>query len=288
MAARAIWKGQLRLSLVSIPVELYSAKKSSAKIRFRQIHQPSGQPVKYEKVVKGIGPVDPEEIVKGYQYDEDNYLLLEPDEIESIKLSSRKTLELVQFVGACEIPPIYFDKPYYLFPTDNLAEDAYRVVRDALRKTEKIGLGQISFRGREYLVAIKPCGDGLLMETLHYAEEVRDADPVFSSIEDKPVDKELLEVAQALIDKKTSAFKPDAYSDNYQQAMQELIDKKLKSKKSSRVSGVNESADPEDKVIDLMAALKKSLKGASARGASSGSKSAGKSAGKSTSKPKVS
>src|SRR6056297_1064806 len=166
MASRAVWKGQLRLSLVSIPVEIHSATKSGARIGFRQIHKPSGQRVRYEKTVPGIGPVKPEDIMKGYELGDDEYLLLEPDEIDAIRLETKKTLELVQFVGACEIPPLYFDKPYYVIPSDDLAEDAYRVVRDALRAEEKVGLGQLTMRGKEHLCALKPCGDGLLLETL--------------------------------------------------------------------------------------------------------------------------
>src|SRR6056297_2841682 len=153
-APRALWKGQLRLSLVSIPVELYSATKSGAKVSFRQIHEPSGKRVRYQKTVEGVGPVDPDEIVKGYELGDDEYILLEPEEIEEIKLDSKKTLEIVQFVGACEILPLYFDRPYYLVPADELAQDAYRVVRDALRAAEKVGLGQLTMRGKEYLVAI--------------------------------------------------------------------------------------------------------------------------------------
>ncbi|MCK3779019.1 hypothetical protein MZK49_20130 [Ensifer sesbaniae] len=136
MAARALWKGQLRLSLVSIPIELFSATRASAKVAFRQIHEPSGKPVHHAKVVEGVGPVDTNDIVKGYEYEPGKYVLLEPEEVDSIKLETKKTLELVQFVGACDISPIYFDKPYYVVPADDLAEDAYRVVRDALRAVE--------------------------------------------------------------------------------------------------------------------------------------------------------
>jgi DNA end-binding protein Ku len=133
MVSRALWKGQLRLSLVSIPVEVFSATKTGARFAFRQIHEPSGKPIHYDKVVDGIGPVDTDEIVKGYEYESGKYVLLEPEEIDAVKLETKKTLELVQFVDASEISPIYYDKPYYLVPADDLAEDAYRVVRDALR-----------------------------------------------------------------------------------------------------------------------------------------------------------
>src|SRR5690606_38304407 len=140
-------------------------------------------------------------------------------EVDAIRLESRKTFELVQFVGGCEIQPIWFDKPYYLVPTDELAEDAYRVVRDALRKTGTVGIGQITLRGREYLAAVKPCGDGLLVETLHYADELQHAEPLFASIEDSAVDEELLDVATALIERKTAPFDPAAYQDRYSEAM---------------------------------------------------------------------
>lgn len=141
MASRAVWKGQLRLSLVSIPVELHSATKSGAKVSFRQIHGPSGKRVRYQKTVPGVGPVDTSDILKGYEVGDDEYLLLDPEEVDAIRLETKKTLELVQFVGTCEVSPLYYDRPYYVVPTDDLAEDAYRVVRDALRKSEMVGLG---------------------------------------------------------------------------------------------------------------------------------------------------
>ncbi|MBP1875152.1 DNA end-binding protein Ku [Ensifer adhaerens] len=260
MPSRALWKGQLRLSLVSIPVELFSATRSGANVSFRQIHEPSGKPVHYEKVVDGIGPVATDDIVKGYEYEPGKYVLLEPKEVDSIKLETKKTLELVQFVGASDISPIYFDKPYYLVPTDDLAEDAYRVVRDALRAASKVGLGQLTLRGREYLVAVKPCGDGLLLETLRYADELRKADPLFSGLSGKKADKELLDVATALIDRKTAPFDAAVFKDNYTAALTDLVKRKMKGK-AARVS-VDEderASSGSDNVIDLMSALKKSL-----------------------------
>lgn len=273
MAVRPVWKGQLRLSLVSIPVEMYSATKTGARVSFRQIHEPSGKPVRYQKTVPGVGPVDAGDIMKGYEYEKDQYLLIDPDDIDEIKLETKKTLELIQFVDACEISPLYFDKPYYLVPTDDLAEDAYRVVRDALRSTKMVGLGQVTMRGKEYLAAVKPCGDGLLLETLHYAEEIRDADPLFSEIEDDTADEELLEVAKSLIERKTGAFKADAFKDNYSIALKDLIDRKTKSKSTKRVQTNDSDGDSGSgaNVIDLMAALKQSL--AKTDGKSSSSKS---------------
>ena len=266
MVSRALWKGQLRLSLVSIPVEVFSATKTGARFSFRQIHEPSGKPVHYDKVVEGIGPVEMDEIVKGYEYEDGKYVLLEPAEIDAVKLETKKTLELVQFVDASEISPIYFDKPYYLVPADDLAEEAYRVVRDALRKSSKVGLGQLTLRGREYIAAIKPCGDGLLLETLHYADELRKADPMFSGLSGKTSDKDLLDVATALIDKKTAPFDATSFKDNYSTALKALVQRKLKGKKAKiEVEEEDDKSKRGDNVVDLMSALKKSLEGGNAK-----------------------
>jgi len=265
MAPRALWKGQLRLSLVSIPVEIFSATKSGARVSFRQIHKPSGKRIRYEKSVPGIGPVKTDDIVKGYEVEDDEYILLDPDEIDAIKLETKKTFELVQFVDACEISPLYFDKPYYITASDDLAQDAYRVVRDALRQAGKVGLGQVTMRGKEYLAAVKPCGDGLLMETLHYEDELREADQIFTDIEDEKVDKELLEVATSLIDRKSAPFDAGAYHDKYAEAMQDLLEAKIKNKKTPRVRADDDDSTGGDNVVDLMSALKQSLKDANGK-----------------------
>ncbi|MEY8841762.1 Ku protein [Cribrihabitans sp. XS_ASV171] len=260
MASRAIWKGQLRLSLVSIPVEIHSARESSRKISFRQIHKPSGKPIRYQKMVPGVGPVESDDIMKGYETDDGEYVLIEPSDLDAIKLETKKTLELVQFVDASEIAPIWFDRPYYLVPTDDLAEDAYRVVRDALRETKRTGLGQLTMRGKEYLCAIRPCGDGLLLETLHYEEDLRAADPLFSSIADEAADEELLEVATQLIERKTAPFDASAFEDSYAGALNELVQSKVKNRKTPRAKTSDTDKGDETNVVDLMDALKKSLK----------------------------
>lgn len=276
-AARPVWKGQLRLSLVSIPVELYSATKTSSKISFRQIHEPSGKPVKYQKVVPGVGPVDTDEILKGFEYEKGNYVLLSEDEIDEVKLETKKTLELTQFVGSCEIDPLYFDKPYFMVPQDDLAEDAFRVVRDALRQSEKVGLGQLALRGKEYLVAIKPCGTGLLLETLHYEDEIRKSDSFFSGIGEEEADEDLLGVASELIERKTAPFDAAVFKDHYVKALRDVIDSKLKKKRPKVVESDDDEAPKRggDNVIDLMAALKESLE-KSGEGGKSGRKPAAK------------
>jgi DNA end-binding protein Ku len=233
---------------------------SGRRISFRQIHEKSGKPIRYQKVVPGIGPVDKDEILKGYEIEEDQYVLLSDEEIEDVRLETRKTFELTQFVGACEIDPLYFNKPYFLVPQDDLAEDAFRVVRDALRATEKIGLGQLALRGREYLAALKPCGTGLLLETLYYEDEIRRTDPFFAGISDEAADDELLDVAKRLIESKTAAFDAEIFKDHYTEALRALIERKTKGRKSKTVEVDNdEKSTGNGNVVDLMAALKQSL-----------------------------
>jgi DNA end-binding protein Ku len=260
MAARPYWKGQIRLALVSIPVEIYSATRSGATIAFNQIHEPTGKRIKYEKVVPGVGAVDPDEIVKGYQYSKGSYVLLDDEELEAVKLESKKTLELTQFVEPNEIDPLYYERPYYVVPADDLAEEAFVVLREALRETRKVALGQLTLRGREYVVSLKPCGRGILLETLRYADEVVKAQGYFREISDARPDREMLELAETLIDKKSAKFDPSKFHDRYVDALRELIEKKRKSK-GARIEAQEEDEGPRQgsNVVDLMAALKKSI-----------------------------
>ena len=260
MAARAYWQGQIRLALVSIPVEIYSATRSGATIAFHQIHEPSGKRVQYEKVVPGIGPVDRDEIIKGYEYKKGNYVLLDEDEIEAVKLESKKTLDLSQFVDADSIDPIYFDKPYYVVPADDLAEEAFIVLREALRRSKKIGIGQLAMRGREYVVSLKPCGRGMVLETLRYDDELNKAQSYFRTIGDAKPDEDLLDLATTLIDKKSGEFDASDFHNRYVDALKDLIEQKIKNK-GARIETPEEDEKPMrgTNVVDLMAALKKSL-----------------------------
>ncbi|MEJ7925359.1 Ku protein [Sphingobium sp. AN641] len=260
MAARAYWQGQIRLALVSIPVEIYSATKSGATVSFRQIHEPSGKPIHYEKVVDGIGPVDRDEIMKGFEFEKGEYVLLDEKEIEGVKLESKKTLELTQFVDVGEVDAIYYDKPYYVVPADDLAEEAFVVLREALRKTRKVGLGQLALRGREYVVSLKPCGRGMVLETLRYADEVNKAASYFRDIGDSKADEDLLDLATTLIEKKAGKFDASDFHDRYVDALKDLIERKRKSK-TGKVALEREDKAPSrgSNVIDLMAALKQSI-----------------------------
>jgi DNA end-binding protein Ku len=259
MAARPAWRGQIKLALVSIPVEIYPATKSGAAIAFHQIHEPSGKRIKYEKVVPGIGPVNTDDIVKGFEVTKGEYVLLEPEEIESVKLESRKTLDLVQFVDIGDVDAIYYDKPYFVVPADDLAEEAYIVVRDALRAARKIGIGQLAMRGQEYVVALKPCGRGMLLETLRYSDEVNKAASYFREIEDAKPDPDLLDLAGTLIEKKSGEFAPEEFHNRYVDALRGLIEEKRKSKGELVIQDPGEDKPAKSNVIDLMAALKKSL-----------------------------
>ncbi|VVT24876.1 Non-homologous end joining protein Ku [Sphingomonas sp. EC-HK361] len=261
MPARAYWQGQIRLALVSIPVEIYSATKSGASISFRQIHEPTGKPIHYDKVVTGVGPVDADEIMKGYQIEKGEYVLLDQDEIDAVKLESKKTLELTQFVDADEIDVLYYEKPYFVVPADDLAEEAFIVLREALKRTKKVGLGQLAMRGREYVVSLKPCGRGMVLETLRYADEVNKAQGYFRDIPDTKPDTELLDLAEALIAKKSGKFDAGEFHDRYVDALKALVERKRKAKSNRKI--IEDKGDDDGRasgnVVDLMAALKKSM-----------------------------
>jgi DNA end-binding protein Ku len=254
---RAYWKGYLRLSLVTIGVEVYNGIESKSEISFRQIHKPTGKRVNYEKTVQGIGKIDSSDIVKGYEVDKDTYVILDQDEIDHLKLESKKTIDLVQFVDAKEVDYRFFERPYFVAPADSLAGEGYVVIRDALKKTGKLGLAQVTIGGREWLVAIAPMGSGLVMEMLRYVEELRDPAEFFGEVPHAKPQSEMVDLAVQLIGQKTSAFKPETYVDRFQDALKALVKQKIKGgtvlapEEEARPSGAN--------VVDLMEALKRSV-----------------------------
>jgi DNA end-binding protein Ku len=246
------------LSLVTIGIELYSAVSSTNSLELHQIHKPSGQRIRYQKVAPGVSPVDSDEIVKGFEVERDEYVLFEPEELDAIKLESKRTIDLVQFVDRHEIDPRYYEKPYYVVPAEeDVAAEGFAVIREALRESKKIGLGQMAVRGRDNIVAVSPCSDGLLLETLRYATEVRASDRIFADIPDVDVNREMLELADELIRRKSAPFQPEAFKSQYNRALRDLIEEKRK-------TGVVHAADEElrpagGNVIDLMEALKRSV-----------------------------
>ncbi len=257
-APRPYWKGHLRLSLVSIAVELYPAIASSNRPAMHQIHRPSGKRVRYQKTVPGLGPIDSADIARGVEVEDDTYVILEPKELDEIKLQSQHTLDLVQFVDQCEVDPRYFERPFYLVPGSDISAEGFAVMRAALRQERKVGLGQMTMRGQEYLVALRPCGRGLLLETLRYENEVRESDALFDDIPpDEGLDREKTALARRLIQDRTRAFDADAFHDSYADALRALIEEKRGKRKLVR--SPPEETRKSAEVVDLMEALKKSV-----------------------------
>jgi len=267
MPARSYWQGQIRLALVSIPVQVFSATKSAARVSFNQIHKPTGKRIRYEKVVPGVGAVDPDDIVKGYEVEKGKYVLITDEEIEDVKLEAKHTIDLVQFVDEGAVDPMYFEKPYFVAPDeDDVASEAYVVLRDALKQSKKIGLGQLVARGQASVVALRPHGKGLMIETLRYADELQNSEQYFSGVPGAKPEKELLSLATELIKRKAAEFDPKAFKNQYDLALRELIDAKMEHRKPQEIEEPQLGA----KVINLMDALKRSV--------SSGGRSSGKAA----------
>ncbi|MBX9738942.1 MAG: Ku protein, partial [Beijerinckiaceae bacterium] len=264
-SVRSFWKGHLRLSLVTIPVRLVTATRSDTAVSFHQVDRKTKQRVRYQKVVPGVGEIDKDDIVRGYEVEPGNYVLLEDEELDALKLETRHTIELTQFVDACEIDPLYFDRPYYVLPDGEIAEEGFRVIRQALLDEGKAGLGQLTLRGKENLVALKPSGPGMLLETMRYAEEIKEAEEVFADIGTGALPADLVKMAKTLIDARTEEFDPEKFQNHYAKALRELVEEKVRTGKSVAVS--DDRADREPKVIDFMEALKRSL-GANGGGAS--------------------
>jgi DNA end-binding protein Ku len=256
---RSFWKGHLRLSLVTIPVRLVTATRSDTSVSFHQVDRKTKRRIRYQKVVPGVGEIDKDDIVRGYEVEPGNYVLLEDEELDALKLETRHTIELTQFVDACEIDPLYFDRPYYVLPDGDIAEEGYRVIRQALLDEGKAGVGQLTLRGKENLVALKPSGRGMLLETLRYSDEIKETEEVFAELGDAPLPADLVKMAKTLIDGRTQAFDPTRFSNHYAQALRELVEEKVRSGKSVAVG--DERRDESPKVIDFMEALKRSLSG---------------------------
>jgi DNA end-binding protein Ku len=250
------WRGFLRLQLVSINIDLYSAVDSKSEITFNQIHKPTGKRIKYEKVVPGVGPVDNSDIVKGYQVEPDVYVTLEPEEVESLKLESKKTIDLVQFVDESEVDPRYYERPYYIVPKDEVAAEGYLVIREALLKAKKVGIAQITMHGREHLAAIMPVEKGLVLNVMRYENELRPAEKFFKELDDASYDKGLVALASELVARNSASFNPKKFKDRYAVELAELVKKKARGQK---ITIPDDKPRQAGNVVNLMDALKKSL-----------------------------
>jgi DNA end-binding protein Ku len=258
---RPYWSGQLQISLVSFGIKLFPATESKSEIRFHQLSRKTGERIKHQKVSSDDGPVENSDIVKGYEYRKGEYVTIEPDEIEHLRIPSKHTLEVSQFVDEDELDPEFFEKPYFVVPENDVQAEAFAVVRKALQTTKKVGLGKIAFGGREHLVAISAPHDeklpGMMAYTMRYAEELRDPAKYFGEIKKVAVDEDQLELAKELIKRKASKFAPEKFKDEYEAALRELVEAKVKHAPIPR----DEPAPKSAKVINLMDALRKSVRG---------------------------
>ncbi len=253
-AARPYWTGFLKLSLVTVAVRLYAAATEKDRIHFHMIHEPSGERVRTQTVVPGLGPVERDEIVKGYEYEKGRYVTVAPQDLEKLRLETTDTIDITEFVDADGLDPVYVADPYYLVPDGSLAETGYRVLREALRQTRKLAVGQVVINQRERVVAIRPRGSGLLVNTLRFEDEVRAAEPFFAGIGEDAADPDELAIMEQIISRRSRRFEPGGFVDHYQAALKELIEQKLAGKLPER--------RPERRpaqVINLMDALKRSL-----------------------------
>ena len=251
-AARPYWTGFLKLSLVTIGVRLYTATTERDRIRFHQIHEPSGERVRQQLTVPGIGPVEREDIVKGYEYEKGRYVTVDPEDLKKLRLETTDTIDIVEFVDG--IDPIFYAAPYYLVPDGSVAEEGYRVIREALRDTGKTAVGKVVINQQERVIAIRPLGEGLLGNALRYEDEIRKPEDFFAGIGADAVDEDQLAIMEQIIKRKTKEFQPTEFRDQYQEAVRELIDEKLAGKLPEKA--------PERRpaqVINLMDALKRSL-----------------------------
>jgi DNA end-binding protein Ku len=254
MAPRASWTGYLRLSLVTIPVRLYNALSSTNKVSLNQLHKSCHLRLRQQMVCPEHGKVEREDIVKGYEFEKDRYVVIEEEDLQKIRLETTKTIELIQFVDATEVDPIYLDTPYYVAPDGPVAEEAFRILGEAIRQANKIAIGQVVISSKEHVVAIQALDKGLILNTLRYAEEIRSSAAYFEDITDGQVEKNQLALAQQLVDSLTSAFDPAKFKDRYQDSLLEVI----KGKIAGSEPVVSRKVEM-GKVINLMDALKQSL-----------------------------
>ena len=254
MAVRPYWSGTIRVSLVSLTVDMFTALDAKSKIAFHQIYKPTGERVR-QQLIAGDEVVERADIVKGYEVSKGEYVLFEPDEINELKIPSSKSMELSRFVPYGEIDEIFFDTPYYLAPNSKADMATFSVIRDAMREMKVMGLGQIVISGRERLCSVKPCGAGMLLETLHYCDEIKRSGHYFGDIKKVEADADEIDLAKQLIKRKVGAFEPAEFHDHYTDALQELVDSRIEQRPMRDV--VPEKTAP--KVVNLMDALRASL-----------------------------
>ncbi len=256
---RPFWTGQIQISLVAVGVKLFPAVEAKSEIHFHQLSRRTGERIRHQKVSDEEVPVEKDDIVKGYEYRKGEYVIIEPDEIKNLRIPSRQVMEVSQFVDVDEIDREYFEKPYFVVPENDAQAQAFAVVRKALQTTNKAALGKIAFGGREHLMAVVAPTEnklaGMMAFTLRFADELRNPADYFSEIKRVPVDDDQLSLAKELVERKSTKFAPDKFKDEYEAALREMVDAKVRHAPSLRGEPVRKSA----KVINLMDALRKSV-----------------------------
>ena len=252
---RSSWKGYLKLSLVSCAVALYNATSATERVSFNTLNRKTGHRLKQQMLDSVTDePVDPSDRVKGYQFAKGQYVMVEDDDLEALKIDSTKMIDIESFVPESEVDEIYFDGTYYLAPDDAVAEEAFAVIRDAMSRKKVVGIGRVVLSRRERMLMLQPRDKGILATTLRYAYEVRQDAEYFGGIADLKLPKELLDIAEMIIDRKAAHFDPEKYTDRYEEAVVSM----LKAKQSGETFTVAETPTP-SKVVNIMDALKRSL-----------------------------
>jgi DNA end-binding protein Ku len=255
VALRAYWKGYLKLSLVSCPIALFPATSEREKISFHQLNKKTGNRIKYRKVDIDTGDeVEPQDIIKGYEVSKGDYLELAPEELEAVALDSTRTIDIDEFVPRSEIDELYMRDPYYLIPDGDVGQEAFAVIREAIKKEGMVALGRVVFTSREHVIMLEARGKGLMGMTLRYPYEVRKEEDYFDELPDQKVSKDMLDLAKHIVDTKAGHFQPEKFEDHYEQALKDLLKRKQEGKPIERPKDHKPS-----NVVNLMDALRKSV-----------------------------
>ncbi len=257
MAPRANWKGYLKLSLVSCAVNLYPASSSSSRVSFNTINRKTGVKVKRRQFVDGANGevVEPEDQVKGYAIAKDTYMIVEDDELDAVQIESTHTIDIEKFVPRSEIDPRYFEAPYYIAPNERVGEEAFAIIREAMRDEKVVGVGRVVMARRERIIMLEPLGKGLMGTLLRYAYEVRGEDAYFEEIPDLQLAGEMKDLAHVIIQRKAGHFNPEEFADRYEDAVVELIRKK----QAGLPAAASEQPARASNVVNIMDALRKSI-----------------------------
>lgn len=255
MASRPAWQGHLKLSLVTCPVALYAATSSANDVRFHLINPKTNNRIRMIATDPDTGPVERGDLVRGYEFDKDRYILLSDEEIRSVRLESTKAIDIEKFVPADGIDRLYWNDPYFLVPDGKLAVEAYSVIREAMKKSDQIALGRVVMSTRERIVALEPRGKGIVAYTLRAEDDVSDPETAFKDIPAAKADPNMVAIALKIIEQKEGAFEPAEFVDRYEAALKALIAEKEKGEKP-----VTAEPPQDTNVVDLMAALRASLR----------------------------